>query len=125
MNLDGVIPSGSRVVAQLLSQAGVAIGKPFSVEHCNHGQRSVTLQTKLENPKLWTAETPNLYRVRITLSTKATPVHSVTERFGFRTFEVRKGDGLYLNGQRILLKGVNRHSFWPDSWPHTEPANQL
>ena len=34
---------------------------------------------------------------------------------GFRTFEVRPGDGLYLNGQKIRLKGVCRHSFRPDS----------
>ena len=39
----------------------------------------------------------------------------MTKRFGFRTFEVRPGDGLYLNGQKIRLKGVCRHSFWPDS----------
>jgi hypothetical protein len=39
----------------------------------------------------------------------------VTKRFGFRTFEVRPGDGLYLNGQKIRLKGICRHSFWPDS----------
>ncbi len=37
------------------------------------------------------------------------------ERFGFRTFEVRAGDGLYLNGQKIILKGTNRHSFHPES----------
>jgi beta-galactosidase/beta-glucuronidase len=41
--------------------------------------------------------------------------HTVTTRFGFRTFEVRPRDGLYLNGQKITLKGANRHSFWPDS----------
>ena len=41
--------------------------------------------------------------------------HSVTSRFGFRTFEVKPGKGLYLNGKKIRLKGVNRHSFWPDS----------
>ena len=29
--------------------------------------------------------------------------------------EVREGDGLYVNGQQVVLKGVNRHSFWPDS----------
>ena len=39
----------------------------------------------------------------------------MSERFGFRTIEVRKGDGVYLNGQKIRLKGVNRHCFWPDS----------
>ena len=42
-------------------------------------------------------------------------MHRRQDRFGFRTFEVRPGDGLYLNGRRIVLKGVNRHSFWPDS----------
>jgi hypothetical protein len=114
VNLDGKIPTGSRVIALLINQAGVVISRPFNVE-IPATQRSVTLQNKLENPKLWTAETPNLYRVQITLFSKAKSVHTVTERFGFRTFEVRKGDGLYLNGQRILLKGVNRHSFWPDS----------
>jgi len=28
---------------------------------------------------------------------------------------VRAGDGLYLNGQKIMLKGVDRHSFWPET----------
>ena len=42
-------------------------------------------------------------------------IHRTHERFGFRTFEVRPGQGLFLNGQRILLKGVNRHSFRPDT----------
>jgi beta-galactosidase/beta-glucuronidase len=42
-------------------------------------------------------------------------IHTYKQRFGFRTFEVRDGDGLYLNGRKIILKGVNRHSFWPDS----------
>ena len=47
VNLDGAIPSGSRVAAQLISQAGVAIGKPLSVDVAPT-QRSVSLQTKLE-----------------------------------------------------------------------------
>ena len=38
-------------------------------------------------------------------------MHVVTERFGFRTFEVRPRDGVYLNGRKIVLKGINRHSF--------------
>jgi hypothetical protein len=67
------------------------------------------------NPKLWTAETPNLYMAEVRLKRGSETVHRYTQRFGFRTFEVRDGDGLYLNGQKIILKGVNRHSFWPDS----------
>ena len=43
------------------------------------------------------------------------PLHTVTERFGFRTIEVRERDGVYLNGTKIVLKGVNRHAFWPET----------
>lgn len=79
------------------------------------GKPALQLKTHITAPKLWTAETPNLYRVEVRLKRGAEVLHTFTERFGFRTFEVRDGDGLYLNGQKIILKGVNRHSFWPDS----------
>ena len=42
-------------------------------------------------------------------------IHRVSEKAGFRTVEFRKKDGFYLNGQRIIFKGVNRHCFWPES----------
>ncbi len=41
-------------------------------------------------------------------------VHRHAEHFGFRTVEQRS-DGLLVNGRRVLLKGVNRHAFWPAS----------
>ena len=78
-------------------------------------EERATLKTVVPAIKPWTAETPNLYEAEVTLGRAGRPIHRVTKRFGFRTFEVRPGDGLYLNGQKICLKGVNRHSFWPDS----------
>jgi hypothetical protein len=42
-------------------------------------------------------------------------LHTLDERFGFRTVELKKGNGLYVNGRKIMFKGVNRHSFWPNS----------
>ena len=76
-----------------------------------------TLQATIPGIKTWSAETPNVYEAQITLGweSEAARAHIVTRHFGFRTFEVRPGDGLYLNGRRIRLKGVCRHSFWPDS----------
>ena len=111
VNLSG---DASEVHAQIIDTNGRTVGKPFGTS-VKSGKHKVTLQTTIAKPKLWTAETPNLYRVRLSLVIKSRPAHAVIERFGFRTFEVRKGDGLYLNGQRILLKGVNRHSFWPET----------
>lgn len=65
--------------------------------------------------KPWTAETPHLYNLTATLYAGDVLLHQVQERIGFRTFEVRPGQGLFLNGQKIQLKGVCRHSFWPDT----------
>lgn len=103
-----------RVTAQILDAAGTNAGGAIIAEFAA-GQTKVSLQAALATPRLWTAETPNLYRVRFSLASGGGEAHEVTERFGFRTFEVRERDGLYLNGRKITLKGVNRHSFWPES----------
>lgn len=113
VHLGGSAPA-EKVTAQILDATGALIGHPLNAD-ISPNQDVVKLQTKIARPKLWTAETPNLYRVRLTISEKSKPIHTITERFGFRTFEVRPGDGLYLNGQKITLKGVDRHSFWPDT----------
>ncbi len=104
---------GLEVQGQLLDADGRAVGAPFSAPL--GGADHATLRTLLPRPRLWTAETPQLYRARFTLLERGRPAHALTEPFGFRTFEVRPGDGLYLNGTKIRLKGVNRHSFWPES----------
>lgn len=114
VNLLGDLSKAHRVIAQITDPNGVSVGRPFNAD-IGPNQTTVKLRTRVNGASLWTAETPTLYRVKITLSDATTALHTITERFGFRTFEVRPGDGLYLNGQRILLKGVNRHSFWPET----------
>ncbi|MHC4117245.1 MAG: glycoside hydrolase family 2 TIM barrel-domain containing protein [Planctomycetota bacterium] len=89
-------------------------GTAFTLELAR-GQRKVTLKGNVTRIKAWTAETPHLYDLMVSLMAGGKAVHTRTERFGFRTFEVRPGKGLFLNGRKIRLKGVNRHCFWPDS----------
>ncbi len=74
-----------------------------------------TLRTVVSGIKPWTQETPELYRLVAELSDGGRTVHRVEERIGFRTVEFRRGEGFFLNGRRIVFKGVNRHSFWPES----------
>ena len=74
------------------------------------------VQFSVKNPALWTAETPNRYTAQVTLfANDGTILHQITEKFGFRTVEVRPSDGLYINGTKVLIKGVNRHSFRPET----------
>ncbi|MCG2614237.1 glycoside hydrolase family 2 [Terrimonas sp. NA20] len=75
----------------------------------------VKLNTMLKNPLLWTAETPNLYKVIVSLRQGSKQVYKTSEKFGFRTIEIRKQDGIYLNGVKIKMKGVNRHVWWPET----------
>jgi len=76
----------------------------------------------VKSPKLWNAEQPNLYTAVFTLKdAQGKALHVERQRFGFRTIEYRHsyngddGDGVFINGQRVIFKGVNRHSFRPES----------
>ncbi len=71
------------------------------------------MTTKISAPSLWSAETPALYTAVVRLKQGATVLHQLKQRFGFRTIEVRAGDGVYVNGNRVMFKGVCHHVAWP------------
>lgn len=118
-----LVQTADAVEAQIVAADGTLVGAPFASTIAGGGAGSVQLATRIEAPRLWTAETPHLYTVRLTLRRGAETLHTLNQRFGFRTFEVRAGQGLFLNGQRILLKGVNRHSVRPASGRALTPAD--
>ena len=93
---------------------GKSIGAPITAKDVAFNQAD-HLSAMFSNPRLWSAETPNLYQLEVRLKLGDTVVHTVRQKFGFRTVEVRPGQGLFVNGKRVFLKGVARHSFWPDS----------
>ena len=87
---------------------GNTVGQPVSVP-ISAGR----VTTQISAPELWTAETPAVYTAMIRLKKGSAVLHELKQRFGFRTIEVRAGDGLYINGRRVLLKGVCHHVAWP------------
>jgi hypothetical protein len=111
--LNGVT-NADEIEAQIQTLDGKNVGKSFQTKISDDRDFSL-LTSHFSLPKLWTAETPNLYVAKFRLKQNGKIIHEFTQRFGFRTFEVRDGDGLYLNGRRVILKGADRHSFWPDS----------
>ena len=117
--LDGVT-NASEVAVQLQTLDGQNVGAPATMAiapaiNSTNAPAAPIVHTHLADPKLWTAETPALYRAEIRLQRHGQTLHRITQRFGFRTMEVHAGDGVYVNGHKIILKGANRHSFWPDS----------
>ncbi|MBR5385050.1 MAG: DUF4981 domain-containing protein, partial [Bacteroidales bacterium] len=66
----------------------------------------------IDNPDLWSAEAPNLYRLRAEATDRKGTCESTVITFGFRTVEIRDAQ-LLVNGQPILIKGVDRHELSP------------
>jgi beta-galactosidase len=73
------------------------------------------LEAKIKNPAKWTAETPNLYTLVLTLNDENGKVIEADScQIGFRKIEIRDGQFL-INGQPVRLRGVNRHEIDPDT----------
>jgi beta-galactosidase len=100
-----------------------AAGSKVRLELLDQDKNIVTTQTidgmspnvplEVENPRLWTAETPNLYTLRATLIDKGSVKEVLTYNVGFRRVEIKDGQ-LLVNGQPVLIKGVDRHELDPD-----------
>lgn len=78
----------------------------------NSENPSVELDTRLNEIKAWSAEDPNLYRLNIELKKDGETSQAISTKVGFRTVKM-KGGKMLVNGQPILLKGVNRHDHDP------------
>lgn len=76
------------------------------------GETTVRLEGIFPNPVLWSAETPNLYHLVIETEADGHKEYHGC-RHGFRKVEIRD-NVMFLNGQPVKLKGVNRHDYDPD-----------
>jgi hypothetical protein len=119
--------SGVKQNAEIFTEIHDGKNKVVAITHepATIKDSSIILSTNILNPLLWTAETPNLYEARIYLAIQGKTVYETAEKFGFRTIEVRHGDGIYLNGVQIKMKGVNRHVFWPETGRSVNPSIDL
>lgn len=108
------LKGGELIEAQVQKLNGQNVGKPFSAK-ANTGGDPIELKSSFDKPLLWSAEFPNLYQVVVSVKNEKGIIHRTKQKFGFRTVELRVNDGLYVNGARVILKGVNRHSFWPET----------
>ncbi|MDV7104717.1 beta-galactosidase [Vibrio sp. TH_r3] len=85
----------------------------------------VFLSLKIEQPKHWTAETPNLYRFVVSLIDKNGKVVDVEGYdVGFRNIEITNGQ-LLVNGKALLIKGVNRHEHEQDNGHAISEASMI
>lgn len=85
--------------------------------------RETEFTCKWSDVKVWNTEAPELYVARLELKDRSGNVIQIREeRIGFRTIEFFPQDGIYLNGTRLIVKGINRHSFSVDGGRTTSAA---
>ncbi len=70
------------------------------------------MEITVNNPRLWTAETPHLYRIRYSVWNKKRQLQAFEDRFGIRKLTI-DGNVIKLNGSPIKLRGVTCHSTSP------------
>ena len=110
-------PRKGRLEAVVLDETRKPLFEPVSAAVEAGGGEGVSLDFVREvgNPKKWTAETPNLYTLLLTLkSAEGQTLEVIPCRIGFREVEIRDGQ-LLVNGKAVLLKGTNRHEHDPDT----------
>lgn len=84
----------------------------------------VVLKLTVPAPRIWSPESPQLHRLRVTLHDAAgSEIDDASVRFGLRWIEAKAG-ALWLNGERLILRGYNRHEWHPNFGPCT-PTLQM
>lgn len=96
IDIELVDPSGKTVQTAILQVSDIEKG-------IRHGE----FMLEVQNPQLWTAETPNLYTVNISVGGDV-----YTQKYGFRKIENRDGK-VFVNGKRVMFKGADRHDTHP------------
>lgn len=108
LNVDLKLQGNPTVDLSLLAPDGKEVA---SAKVSGSGNKLVTLD--VANPLKWTAETPDLYRLVASVKKGGKEIEATTVNVGFRKVEI-KGAQLLVNGQPVLIKGVDRHELDPD-----------
>ena len=103
------------VTAQLQTLDGKPYGEVLTATVNKDSTGKAIIRGSFTNPALWNPEFPNLYQVVVSINAGKQTIHQLSQKFGFRTVEIRLEDGIYVNDQKIIFKGVCRHTFWPSS----------
>ena len=105
------LSSGEWALQVLLYSPG---GKLIQKRHEKVFSESNTFEITVNNPKLWTAETPELYSMKLFLLKKGEKQQEICQKVGIREITIEEGV-LKINGKAVKLRGVNSHDLIPET----------
>lgn len=77
-------------------------------------EKTFNIEHTVKNVRKWSAEQPNLYTLCVMLFQGRSCIVKKQIRIGFKRVEI-KGNVFYINGENVIIKGVNRHDYTPDN----------
>jgi beta-galactosidase len=108
-HLEVELANNENAVVEAVLYDGDEVVREFSE---NTGKGIVSFEAEISNVKKWSAETPNLYQLIITLKNDEGIIEVLKQDVGFRTIEIKDAQ-LLVNGQYVYLKGANLHEHHP------------
>jgi beta-galactosidase len=98
------------LVSTILDPSGQQVGEQVDVVPVASGEvYTYDQDLTLADPQMWDLDAPNLYEVQTTLKQGGQVLDEYTTTFGIRRVSFDSNQGLLLNGQKVLAKGVNIH----------------
>lgn len=99
-----------KVSAKLIDAKNEEIELGSSEKELSGGKETITYNKKVKSPDKWSAETPNLYTLVMSVELDGKVICVKSYKVGFKKVEI-KGEKIYFNGMPLMIKGVNRHDF--------------
>jgi len=111
----GDTDANRRVEAELVDDDGKTVATIAAMATVPADETTtVALETEVEHPDKWTAETPNCYTLVVGLRDEEDrEVEAVSQTVGFREVDIERGQ-FTVNGEPVTIRGTNRHDFDPD-----------
>ena len=107
---EGAQAEDTTVRTEIVDEDGSVVATKEDTASIEAGERyAFTQELVVENPRLWSVNTPELYTVRTTVLTGDTVRDSLETTYGIRKVEWKR-DGCYINDEFVELNGVNLHS---------------
>ncbi len=114
-NKDSEVPGNLTLTGKLYAPDGKMAGQFTSTKQNLLGKAdtaTVFNSLTVSNPQTWTAETPQLYNLELSLKSNGKEIQSIHQKIGIRQVTIENGI-LKLNGQAIKLRGVDHHDLDP------------
>lgn len=99
-----------KVSAKLIDSKNEEIDIGSSEKELSGGKETITYNKTVKSPDKWSAETPNLYTLVMSVELDGKVICVKSYKVGFKKVEI-KGEKIYFNGMPLMIKGVNRHDF--------------